>query len=144
MKVITGIGINLADVKSERFSKFILGHRNSLRGSMFLNEQTKTLLAYLEKTPDRLVTNSGLLENSGNQGLSPFVWRAIFNETGLLVDVPGLTREGQDMVIFAKGFPWEFSARETEMSQKEVLDLLSGYASELGLTLDTEAVLIYN
>ena len=144
---IDGIGFALSEVHPDKYKAFLKKHMRSLENAKC--RYAKELLDHLNDGPLEegveacQVELDVIQEMTDNYTLSEPVAVIMTQETGIRFSAPGLTDEGEDYVLFTAANPWEYNAKEKELTFEGLKAIMKKYSEELCVKLEDDVDLVY-
>ena len=133
---VNGFGFSVVDLTVQKTVEFIKKHKESFCNS----EENKELFSEIENLNDKEeledIFSSYCCERSAREGYAAAVSNIIYAETGIEVQYePGQGDcVGEACIILSEAMPWYYTDKEKELTRDKLIDILSPYVDELGLS----------
>ena len=128
-----GIGIALDEVKTDDFVSFCKNTKHKKAFEKYLasyKDGGKGVLSAL----DEMVKEDSIdpmLEVTDMGTLSEVIAGIMRIETDIDFYAPGLTDDGEDVVMFSEKYPWHMTEKERHLDLNKLLEIMRPYAEEL-------------
>lgn len=133
---VNGFGFSVVDLTVQKTVEFIKNHKESFCNS----EENKELFKKLEKleTSEELEDALSLYSYAqcGKEGYKAAISTIISVETGIDIQYqPGQDDcSGEACIMLCEAMPWVYTDKERELTRDKLIEILSPYADELGLS----------
>ena len=135
---VCGIGFDVRCVSRNAYLRFLRSHAKAT--DLDTEAVIADILAYAEEDWQKVFRET----YAENYSLASPIAAIIRREACISMDAPGLTDVYEDFVLYRASYPWQMTPKERNLTYRELVSILKGYADELGVTLEEDADLVYS